>query len=200
MALGRAVPLIEGQTSGTAASRLSVDRASSGLNAGCEDCPPGRGCRLAASEGLEPRAAHVSSLWTLQRLRFEPEVAANSFDREENRDPGLAIPRAMQPFDKETAIRGRLLCRKGESGLWRRGRVRACVRPFGAACQPLAQMKFAGEEPIRSARSAGACPRAACSRPRLDRCAITPSSPSQPPWPPTRRRSSTQAATAIVGA
>jgi hypothetical protein len=34
----------------------------------------------------------MSSLWTLQRLCFEPDVAAKLFDREENRDPGLATP------------------------------------------------------------------------------------------------------------
>jgi hypothetical protein len=39
---------------------------------------------------LEPRDEYASSLWTLQRLYFEPDVAAKLFDRGENRDPGRA--------------------------------------------------------------------------------------------------------------
>jgi hypothetical protein len=47
---------------------------------------------------------HVSSLWTLQRLCFEPDVAANSFDREENRDPGLAPPEASSSLTRSARL------------------------------------------------------------------------------------------------
>ena len=33
---------------------------------------------------------HASPLWTLQRLCFGPDVAADTSDRGENRDPGTA--------------------------------------------------------------------------------------------------------------
>ena len=39
-----------------------------------------------ATEGLGPRESHASPLWTLQRLCFEPDVAADFSDRGENRD------------------------------------------------------------------------------------------------------------------
>ena len=50
--------------------------------------PDGARVQATATEGLGPRKRHASPLWTLQRLRFEPDVAADPSDRGENRDPG----------------------------------------------------------------------------------------------------------------
>ena len=55
--------------------------------------PDGAKVQAAAAESLGPRECYASSLWTLQRLRFEPDVAADDPDREENHDPGQAAER-----------------------------------------------------------------------------------------------------------
>ena len=47
---------------------------------------------------------HVSSLWTLQRLCFGPDVAAAYADRGENRDPGKATGRSKRPLTKEARL------------------------------------------------------------------------------------------------
>jgi hypothetical protein len=44
---------------------------------------------------------YASSLWTLQHLRFGPDVAADYSDREENRDPGR---RQEKSLTKETRL------------------------------------------------------------------------------------------------
>jgi hypothetical protein len=49
----------------------------------------------------------VSPVWTLQRPHFEPDVAAETSDRGENRDPGKATKRTKQAIDKGDAIRER---------------------------------------------------------------------------------------------
>jgi len=45
---------------------------------------------LTAREAVGLRVLHVSPLWTSQRPRFGPDVAAAYADRGENRDPGSA--------------------------------------------------------------------------------------------------------------
>ena len=45
---------------------------------GRQGCPTGRGYGLAAREAVGPRKLYVSPLWTLQRLCFEPDVAAEA--------------------------------------------------------------------------------------------------------------------------
>ena len=57
--------------------------------------------RVAARMGLERRRLYASSLWTLQRLCFGPDVAADYSDRGENRDPGR---RQEKPLTKETRL------------------------------------------------------------------------------------------------
>jgi hypothetical protein len=52
--------------------------------------PAGAKVQTTAREGLGPRERHASPLWTLQRLCFGPDVAADPSDRGENRDPGIA--------------------------------------------------------------------------------------------------------------
>jgi hypothetical protein len=49
----------------------------------------GRNCRWLRPRALA-RVNHASPLWTLQRLCFGPDVAADLSDRGENRDPGTA--------------------------------------------------------------------------------------------------------------
>ena len=44
---------------------------------------------MTAREAVGPLDS-ASPLWTLQRLCFEPDVAADPSDRGENRDPGKA--------------------------------------------------------------------------------------------------------------
>jgi hypothetical protein len=56
----------------------------------------------------------ASPLWTLQRLCFEPDVAADTSDRGENRDPGQANKRKQVAIDKGDAIRERPPRRKGK--------------------------------------------------------------------------------------
>jgi hypothetical protein len=89
---------------GADAGCLSLSRVPFGLNAGCESCPPGRGCRLAAAVRLAPRDEYASSLWTLQRLYFEPDVAAKLLDRGENRDPGPATLDLSGPLTRNTRL------------------------------------------------------------------------------------------------
>jgi hypothetical protein len=55
--------------------------------AGCEGCPPGEGAGDCAG-GPWATLSRASSLWTLQRSCFVPDVAADYFDRGENREPG----------------------------------------------------------------------------------------------------------------
>ena len=43
--------------------------------------------QVTAKWGPGLRDKHASPLWTLQRLSFGPDVAADHTDREENRDP-----------------------------------------------------------------------------------------------------------------
>jgi hypothetical protein len=50
--------------------------------------PLGAKVQVAATAAVGPRLSGVSSLWTLQLLRFEPDVAAVPTDRVENHDPG----------------------------------------------------------------------------------------------------------------
>ena len=45
---------------------------------------------MTAREAVGPLGFRASPLWTLQRLCFEPDVAADTSDRGENRDPGQA--------------------------------------------------------------------------------------------------------------
>ena len=83
-----------------------------------------------AREGPGQRAHRASSLWTLQRLRFGPHVAADHPDRGENRDPGQAAVRRKQ-VDEGDAIRERPL--GARKIVWigaTRGRVLTCVRPL----------------------------------------------------------------------
>jgi len=54
------------------------------------DCPTGRGCRRLRRRALGRVKHHASPLWTLQRPRFEPDVATGLSDRGENREPGAA--------------------------------------------------------------------------------------------------------------
>jgi hypothetical protein len=49
---------------------------------------------VAASVSLSG-VSNASSSWTLQRLCFEPDVAADYSDRGENRDPGLATRNSL---------------------------------------------------------------------------------------------------------
>ena len=57
-----------------------------------------------ATEGLGPRESHASPLWTLQRLCFEPDVAADLSDRGENRDPGMATEAIKMHLTVETQL------------------------------------------------------------------------------------------------
>ena len=52
---------------------------------------------------------NASPLWTLQRLCFEPDVAADPSDRGENRDPDTATQAKKNLVDKGGAIRERPL-------------------------------------------------------------------------------------------
>ena len=55
---------------------------------------------------------HASPLWTLRRPYFEPDVAANAFDRGENHDPGKATKRRKRLLTKEARLEnGPLLAR-----------------------------------------------------------------------------------------
>jgi len=51
---------------------------------------PGARVQVAAHEAVGLRQSNASPLWTLQRLCFGPDVAADLSDRGENRDPGTA--------------------------------------------------------------------------------------------------------------
>ena len=55
-------------------------------------------------EGGPWAARYVSPLWTLQRLCFGPDVAADPSDRGENRDPGTAIEENNSQLTKETRL------------------------------------------------------------------------------------------------
>jgi len=57
--------------------------------------PLGAKVQVAATAAVGPRLSGVSSLWTLQLLRFEPDVAAPPADRVENHDPGQQHRRGM---------------------------------------------------------------------------------------------------------
>src|SRR6476620_8593573 len=47
---------------------------------------------------------HASPLWTLQRLCFEPDLAADPSDRGENRDPGTATEEDKRLLTKEVRL------------------------------------------------------------------------------------------------
>ena len=47
---------------------------------------------------------HASPLWTLQRLCFEPDVAADPSDRGENRDPDTATEAFKIQLTEETRL------------------------------------------------------------------------------------------------
>ena len=61
--------------------------------------PTGRRCGRLRNWGLSGGSA--SSLWTLQRSRFEPDVAADDSDRGENRDPGR---QHKEPLTREARL------------------------------------------------------------------------------------------------
>jgi len=68
-------------------------------------------------------------LWTLQRLCFEPDVAADPSDRGENRDPGTATEAIKMHLTVETQLEnGPRLARAVQ--LRRSGRLRSYVRPL----------------------------------------------------------------------
>ena len=66
---------------------------------------PGRGCRRLRGRALgRITTYHASPLWTLQRLCFEPDVAADPSDRGENRDPGTATEENKRLLTKEARL------------------------------------------------------------------------------------------------
>ena len=85
---------------------------------------------------------HARPLWTLQRPRFEPDVAADLSDREENRDPGAATEATKTQLTTEMLENDPVKAR----AIWyvRRGRARSCVRPT------LRGLMTAGPDAIRS--------------------------------------------------
>lgn len=54
--------------------------------------------------GLGPHENNASPLWTLQRLCFEPDVAADPSDRGENRDPDTATQANKNLLTREARL------------------------------------------------------------------------------------------------
>ena len=50
---------------------------------------------MTARVAVGPHGFRAGPLWTLQRLCFEPDVAADASDRGENHDPGQANEKAI---------------------------------------------------------------------------------------------------------
>jgi len=63
---------------------------------------------MTASEGPGSRARHASPLWTLQHLRFGPDVAAAHADRGENRDPGVTAGMNQNQLTREMRLENAL--------------------------------------------------------------------------------------------
>ena len=125
----------------------------SGRPRGYEGCPLGRGCSLAARRSLGPRASHVSPLWTLQRLRLGPDVAAAYASRGENCHSGTAHYAFSQAPPRFASHHGaswtwspqpaaeRSTPSKAIGGSWPRWcRPMKCGSASGAAGMPLAAL------------------------------------------------------------
>ena len=70
-------------------------------------------------------------LWTLQRLCFEPDVAADPSDRGENRDPGTATEAIKMHLTVETQLENAPLQARENVGIAvARGRMLSSVRPW----------------------------------------------------------------------
>ena len=89
----------------------SPQRDPSDFPAGCNALPLGARVQAAAREAVGLRAHHASPLWTLQRLCFEPDVAAGISDRGENRDPGQQRKRKRSLTTEARLENGSLLAR-----------------------------------------------------------------------------------------
>ena len=90
---------------------------------------------------------HASPLWTLQRLCFEPDVAADPSDRGENRDPGTATEAFKIQLTEETRLENGPFGAREKSAMPLRGRVQPCVRQLMRRSWPLALMKSADQVP-----------------------------------------------------
>ena len=69
---------------------------------------------------------HASPLWTLQRLCFEPDVAADPSDRGENRDPGTATEAFKIQLTEETRLENPPPPQKPQ---WSKIATRAVIHP-----------------------------------------------------------------------
>ena len=75
---------------------------------------------------------NASPLWTLQRLCFEPDVAADVSDRGENRDPDTATRANKNLLTREARLENGPRMQGLSVRFWRHGQVQSYVRPFGA--------------------------------------------------------------------
>ena len=74
---------------------------------------------------------HASPLWTLQRPRFEPDVAADLSDRGENRDPGAATEAIRMQLTTEMRLENAPFQARENVGIVAaRGRMLSSVRPW----------------------------------------------------------------------
>ena len=86
---------------------------------------------MTAREAVGPLGFRASPLWTLQRLCFGPDVAADPSDRGENRDPGTAT-RRKKLLTKEARLENGPRMQGFSRRFRRYGQVQSYVRPFGA--------------------------------------------------------------------
>jgi len=108
---------------------------------------------------------HASPLWTLQRLCFEPDVAADPSDRGENRDPGTATEAFKIQLTEETRLENGPFGAREKSAMPLRGRVQPCVRPINAALMAAGPDEVRGSDPKSLERARSAWTRRVCSIP-----------------------------------
>jgi hypothetical protein len=127
--------------------------------------PAGRGCGRLRRRALG-RNNTASPLWTLQRLRFGPDVAADTSDRGENRDPDAANREKQEAIDKGSAIRERPRECKGDFGLTAPRSGRSCVRPQCAVRIPAGPDEIRSPAPNQGIALCGALTRTGLAGPR----------------------------------
>ena len=118
-------------------------------------------------------------LWTLQRLCFEPDVAADPSDRGENRDPGTATEAIKMHLTVETQLENAPFQARKTSGSLLR--VVGCCHLSGLRCgerPPLACMGVRGLGPDH--------PERACRTLETPGCP-SPVSPTVAPYSPSAR-------------